>query len=144
MVRVKVRSFLTMEEIIGEGDITLEAGDATVDGLLSDPRFSPDGERLAAVAKHAGAYTILADDKLWSQRGEMAFPPVFSPDSSHLAARMELDDGYTIIVDGRPWNHRCQWIWDPVFSPDSSHLLIRSVEQGVYHRRVIRTAEITG
>ena len=36
MVRVTVRSFLTMEEIIGAGDITLKSEDATVNGLLKE------------------------------------------------------------------------------------------------------------
>ena len=36
LVLVKVRSFLTMEEIIGEGDVSLRAEDSTVDGLLQE------------------------------------------------------------------------------------------------------------
>jgi Tol biopolymer transport system component len=112
--------------------------------MVSDPRFSPDGQRLAAVAKNEGVYTILTDDKLWSQRGEMVFPPLFSPDSSHLAARLDCGDGYTMVVNDRLWNRRFQWLWDPVFSPDSKKILIRSVEEGVYHRRVVRVSEIIG
>jgi MoaD family protein len=36
MVRVTVRSFLTMEEIIGEGEIALPPEESTVDGLLQE------------------------------------------------------------------------------------------------------------
>lgn len=34
MIRVKVRSFLTMQEIIGDADITLSPENSTLDGLL--------------------------------------------------------------------------------------------------------------
>ena len=36
MIRVTVRSFLTMAEIIGEGEIALPSEESTVDGLLKE------------------------------------------------------------------------------------------------------------
>ena len=35
-------------------------------------------------------------------------------------------------------------IWDPVFSADGSRLLIRSIEEGIYKRRIVPVSTITG
>jgi hypothetical protein len=35
-------------------------------------------------------------------------------------------------------------IWNPTFSADGGHLLIRSIENGIYKRRVVPVDSITG
>jgi len=47
-------------------------------------------------------------------------------------------------VDDRPWARDCDMAWDPVFSPDGGSLLLRTIKGGVYFRRVMPVADITG
>jgi hypothetical protein len=74
----------------------------------------------------------------------MAWQPVFSPDNQYLAAKVEKKGKHTIAVNDRLWTGECDNVWDPVFSPDSRKLLLRSVENGIYYRRVIPVTDFAG
>jgi hypothetical protein len=111
--------------------------------MIPDWTFSPDGTRVAAVFKAGEHWSLAVDGRRWRNDFAMAFNPVFSPDGNHLALRVELQDGsHTIAVDDQIWSHACQHAWDPVFSPDSEKVLIRCVEDGVYHRRVLAVRDL--
>jgi Tol biopolymer transport system component len=74
----------------------------------------------------------------------MAWPAVFSPDGRHVAARVELDGKQALAVNDRLWHHDCELAFAPSFSPDGRRLLIRSLENGVFHRRVVSVEDIAG
>ena len=74
----------------------------------------------------------------------MAWQPVFSADSRCAAAKVEIDGKYTIAVNGHLWHEGFDMAWDPTFSPDGSRLMLRTVEQGIYKRRIVPVSTITG
>jgi len=71
----------------------------------------------------------------------MAWPPVFSPDNETVAAKVETEGTYAFVVNDRLGPHACEAAWDPVFSPDGNRLLLRSIEDGVYCRRVVPVSD---
>ena len=83
-------------------------------------RYSPDGQRIAAVvAPKFGEWTIAVDGLPWKRRfSDAVLFPVFSPDSVRIAAIVKENNRYTITVNGKPWENDFDMIWDPVFSPD--------------------------
>jgi hypothetical protein len=117
---------------------------ATVDEMATDAVFSPDGTRIAVTVKDRGRWSLAADGRIWQNTFDMAWQPVFSPDGRHLAARIQRNGKYSVAVDDRPWAQDCEMAWDPVFSPEGDQLLLRTIEGGIYFRRVMPVADITG
>lgn len=109
----------------------------TFSDYLSDPTFSSDSSRLAAVFKDKGRWGILADGRPWEILFDMAWTPVFSPDSSHLALKVEKDNFYYIALNGKIFSGKYDELNDPVFSSDSSKMLIRGRQGGKYFREVV-------
>ncbi|MCP4687168.1 MAG: WD40 repeat domain-containing protein, partial [Desulfobacterales bacterium] len=109
--------------------------------LVADLTFSPDGARAAALGKEGEAWGVVVDGSRWTNAFDMAWKPVFSPDGAHVAARVEKKGKYTIALDDRLWEKAGEAAWDPVFSPGGDKLLLRSIENGVYHRRVINVSD---
>ncbi|MCL4468094.1 MAG: WD40 repeat domain-containing protein [Deltaproteobacteria bacterium] len=114
------------------------------------PKFSPDGQKIAAVvASEFGRWTIAVDGSAWKQTfSDTVLDPVFSPDGKRVAAiakeskdpmnmgsslhSIEGNDRWTIVVDGIPWNQDFDMIWDPVFSPDGSSVAAKAEINGKY------------
>ena len=48
-----------------------------------------------------------------------------------------------LVVNDRLWDNECEAIWQPAFSPDNRSILIRSLEDGVYCRRVLPVTDFT-
>jgi Tol biopolymer transport system component len=115
---------------------------ATFGALVTDAVFSPDGQRLAALAKDDETFRVAVDGKPWSETWDMAWKPVFSPDGKDVAAKVEKKGRYTYTVNGKVWSTSCDGAWDPVFSPDGKHLMLRTIENGNYVRRVVPVADI--
>jgi hypothetical protein len=42
------------------------------------------------------------------------------------------------------WSRQCEAAWDPIFSPEGDKILLRTVEDGMYYRRVLPVAELIG
>jgi Tol biopolymer transport system component len=112
--------------------------------LLTDAVFSPDGNRLAAVAKHDEKYMIVVDDKVWKNTFDMAWQPIFSPGSSEVAMKIERNGKYSIAVNDQLWDQECDAIWDPVFSPEGDKILLKTLQGDLYTRRVISIEDILG
>jgi hypothetical protein len=117
---------------------------ATFADMVTDLTFSPDGSRIAALAKEGDSWRIVADGSAWSQAFDMAWQPVFSADNRYLAAKVEKNGYYTIAVNDRLWSHECDAVWDPAFSADSRNILLRSIEDGIYYRRVLPVSDLAG
>lgn len=110
--------------------------------MLTDLVFSPDGRRIAALAKDDDQWTVLVDDKRWKNRFDRIWPQVFSPDSRHIMAKVQKNSYYTIAIDDHCWINGCDMLWPPSFNPEGDKVLIRSVENGVYYRRVLPLADL--
>ena len=110
---------------------------ATFSDMVTDPVFSPDGRRVAVLARDGARWKVVVDDNVWDRDFDMAYPPVFDPHSRHVAAKVEIGAKFTIAVDGKVWDRSCDMVWDPCFSAAGDKLLVRSLEDGVYHRRVL-------
>jgi WD40 repeat protein len=116
----------------------------TFNDLVTDLQFSPNGNHVAALTKDGEKWSVVKDGKAWKSAFDMAWKPVFSPDGKHLAARVEKKSKFTIAVNDRLWSNSCEAAWDPVFSPEGDKILLRTVEDGIYHRRVIPLSELIG
>jgi uncharacterized protein YrrD len=113
----------------------------TFGDMVSDVVFSPDGSRLAALAKEGPVWKVVVDGKAWSHRFDMAWPPVFSPNGETVAAKVEKKGQYAFVVNDRMGSQVCEAAWDPVFSPDGDRMLLRSIEDGIYYRRVVPVSD---
>jgi Tol biopolymer transport system component len=115
-----------------------------------NPRFSPDGQTIAAVvAPEFGKWTIAINGSPWRTTfSDTVLAPVFSRDGKRVAAigkrsrdpmnmgsslhAIAENDRWTIAVDGIPWEQEFDMIWDPVFSPDGSRVAAKAEINGKY------------
>ncbi len=116
----------------------------TFSDLVTDTVFSPDGVRIAAVAKEGPTWKLVVDGSVWSNTFDMAWKPVFSSDGANVAAKVEKDGNYTVIVNDCLWEHECDDVFEPAFSPDGTKILLKAIEKGTYYRRVVPVSAITG
>jgi hypothetical protein len=127
------------------GEWTIVVDDKPWKRTFSDavmfPVFCPDSRRVAAVVKEKNRYTIAVDGKPWEADADMMWDPVFSPDSTKVAAKAEINGSFVVMVNGKPGVKAYEYLWDPVFSPDGGKILIRCIEDGKYHRKVVAVSE---
>ena len=81
---------------------------------------------------------LVIDAVPWRSIFDAMFIPVFSPDGCHVACRVKNVGEYGVFLDDKPVTGVCDFAWDPVFSPDGGKLLIKTVEEGKYHRRILQ------
>jgi len=112
--------------------------------LVTDMVFGPDGRSIAALAKEKDGWKIVVDGRVWRNTFDMAFTPVFAPAGGAVAVRMERKGRYGFALNDRLLDIAAEAAWDPQFSADGRHLLLRFVESGVYHRRVLPVSAISG
>ncbi|MBI5590071.1 MAG: WD40 repeat domain-containing protein [Deltaproteobacteria bacterium] len=112
--------------------------------FVTDLTFSPDSRKIAAVVKDNERWGLAVQGSAWKNTFDMVWKPVFSPDGAHVAAKVERVGKFTIALNDRLWPHDCEAAWDPWFSPDGTRLLFRTIENGVYFRRVIPVSEFGG
>jgi hypothetical protein len=110
--------------------------------LVTDAVFSPDGNHLAALAKHDEKWLIVVDGAVWKNTFDMAWQPVFSPGGGEVAVKVERNGKYSIAVNDQLWDQQCDAIWDPVFSPEGDKLLLKTLQDGRYVRRVVSVEDI--
>lgn len=130
----------------------------TFNDTVLAPIFSPDGKKVAAIAKESkdqmsmgsslhsikgnDRWTIIVDGVAWDQTFDMIWDPVFSPDSKTIVAKAEINGKYCIVVNGKPGKKFFDALWRPVFSPDGNKLLVRAVTQGKYCRYILNLNEV--
>jgi len=97
---------------------------------------SPDSSRLAAVVSPSfGKWTIAIDGRPWRKTfGDLVTDTVFSP--------IKKNGKYSMAVNDALWDGSCEALWPPVFSHCSKKMLVRTIEKGIYSRRVIPVNEI--
>ena len=100
------------------------------------PRFSPDGEKVAALVKDEKGYTIAVNGQTWKERFEECGSPQFSPDGEKVAAIVRDEKGHTIAVNGQIWKERFEECGPPRFSPDGKKIMVVVKEGGKYYRLV--------
>jgi hypothetical protein len=96
--------------------------------------YSPDGQRLAAIAAPKyGRWTISVDDQPWTRTfDDFVTDARFSPDSTRVACIGVTAKRYHICVDGQAWPDGYDMAWAPVFSPDSQHVAAKVESKGSY------------
>jgi hypothetical protein len=97
-------------------------------------KFSPDGQKLAAIVAPAfGKWTVAVDQVPWSAVfTEMVTDLVFSPDGSRVAALGKNGSSWHVAVDGAVWRSASEMAWQPVFSPDGKDVAARVEKNGKY------------
>ena len=96
--------------------------------------YSPDGERIAAIAAPKfGRWTIAIDDRPWSATfGDFVDEALFSPDGQRVACVGVENKKHQIVVDGQTWAGSYDMAFQPVFSPDSQHVAARVEQDGQF------------
>ena len=56
--------------------------------------------------------------------------------------KVERNGKYSIAVNDRLWDQECDAVWDPVFSPQGDKVLLKTLQKGIYIRRVISVEEL--
>jgi hypothetical protein len=99
---------------------------------LWQPRFSPDGARVAAiVAPSYGRWTIAVDGSPWrTEFKDLMSDFVFSPDGRRVAAVGKTGSAYHIVVDDAVWPGSFDMAWKPVFSPDGRQAAAKVEKNG--------------
>jgi hypothetical protein len=97
-------------------------------------RFSPAGERVAAVVATAwGRFTVAVDDRPWERTfGDVVLAPVFSPDGKRVAATYKHEGRWGVAVDGEPWPETFDMVWNPVLGPGRGPVLAKVERRGAY------------
>jgi WD40 repeat protein len=113
-----------------------------VDELVTDICFSPDGNHIGAVAKNGGKWFVLVDNHLWSKPCDMVWQPVFNADATCVAAKVEIEKQYGFLINDKLLPFRGEAAWNPEFNPAGTQILLRSIEQGVYVRRVLPIGDV--
>ncbi len=109
----------------------------TFSDYISDPTFSPDGNRIACIFKDRGKWGVAVDGKAWNCLFDAVWKPVFSNDGSQLAVKVKKDGFYHIVLNGTILNGKYEDIAPPVFCTDNSSMLIRGFQGNSYNREVI-------
>jgi Tol biopolymer transport system component len=87
--------------------------------VLADPVFSPDGNRIAFLAKDGEKARVCVDGKspaAYDDSGAL----VFSPDSKHVAYGAKVGEKWFVVRDGVK-ETEFDAITGSIFSPDSAH-----------------------
>jgi len=98
-------------------------------------RFSPDGQKLAAVVVPAfSRWTIAVDGTPWGTTfSDAVLSPVFSPNNKRVAAVVKDNNRWLVAIDGTPWAEKFDNVWDPVFSPDSNTVIAKAERNGKFY-----------
>lgn len=98
---------------------------------LEEPIASPDGEKVARVAKvrddEEAIFTLAVNGELWESTFEKCWYPRFTPDGRLTALCSEMAE-WTLVVDGEPWEEKYGFIWDTRFAADGDAISV-SVQQ---------------
>lgn len=88
----------------------------------SFPVFSPDGKRVAYVAKTGKQWSVVINGEEGKPYDEIG-PPIFSPDSHSLAYEARLGKQWFLVLngkEGKPYPYDgSSFLRYPIFSPDS-------------------------
>jgi hypothetical protein len=71
----------------------------------------------------------------------MAWPPIFGGFGRNVAALVRRQGKYTVALNGREYKEDFDLAFDPVFDRQGDRVLIRGVQDGKYHRHVVRTED---
>ncbi|MBF0378360.1 MAG: WD40 repeat domain-containing protein [Desulfamplus sp.] len=112
--------------------------DITFSDYLSDPLFSPDGNKFACIFKDNGKWGVAIDGKAWDCLFDMAWQPTFSNDGSHLAVKFKKDGFYYIALNGNIVDEKYDDLANPIFSSDNSSILLKGLQGSSYNRKVIK------
>ncbi len=112
----------------------------TFESVVLAPRFSPDGARVAAAARHGGKWTMVVDGAPWSACFDRIGDPVFVGGS--VVARVEVDGKHRLARDGRVVGSNWDWLWEPIASPDGKRVLIRGIADRHHVREVVALSDL--
>ncbi len=110
----------------------------TFSDYVSDPLFSPDGNRIACLFKDKGKWGVAVDGKPWDCLFDMVWTPVFCYNGSHIAVKVKQDGFYHIALNGTILDAKYEDMANPLFSPDNSCMLIRGRQGNLYNREIIK------
>jgi Tol biopolymer transport system component len=93
--------------------------------------FSPDGKRLAFLARNAKQWFMVLDGQalaLDGFRNRVGQYPHFSPDSTRFAYVAQQGKRCAVLVDGQEIGPGYKDCWDLTFSPDGKHVAFEATE----------------
>lgn len=107
------------------------------DTMVRDLVYSEDGKGLAAVFKDKGSWGIAVNDRAWTLTCDKILPPSMSRDGAVVAVSFERDGKWYTAVNDKVITGPCEMAADPVVSTEGDAVLVKSIEKGLYKRRVV-------
>ncbi len=98
---------------------------------LTEPYASPDGERVAVLAKTEEGFDVCVNGKAWGQTFDNAWYPRFSPDG-RLTCVASTDMEWTLAVDGELWPETYGYLWNTMFSEKGDVIAAAIQQDGRY------------
>lgn len=93
---------------------------------------SPDGEKLAVVAKAGeGDFLVCLNNEPLEGRFELCWHLRYSP-LGRLAALVRQEDEWTVAIDGQPFAERFEYAWSPKFSSDGGTVAFAYKRDNLY------------
>lgn len=141
-VKTNEGEFVALDGVAGKTYTSIPRYQLTEAGVTEQIKFSPDGRRVAYVARRGEKFLVVVDGKEDPEYDRIRVgAPSFSPDSRRIAYFAERGGKTFAVIDGiesQPFDHSSSEA--PIFSPDSrrvvyladhgkqTHLVIDGVE----------------
>ena len=114
----------------------------TFNECILKPAFSPDGRKVAAIAKDSGSWFLVLDGKVLGKGYDNIWPPVFSPNNDMVICKVEKNGKFGVAVNDEIKHNGYESLWNPVISPDGTKVLISGVKDGKFYREVVLLSEL--
>jgi Tol biopolymer transport system component len=124
-VKTPAGEFVMVDGVAGKTYTSIPRHPLTEAGVTEQIKFSPDGRRVAYVARRGNKFLVVADSKEGPAYDEIRVgAPTFSADSRRLAYFAERGGKTLAVIDGiesKPFDDASSEA--PIFSPDSRHVV---------------------
>lgn len=98
---------------------------------LEEPYASPDGERIACLARLEEGYDVCVNGQPWGQEFEIAYYLRFSPDG-RLTCLASSDFEWSLAVEGETWSVSFGNAWNTLFSRNGKSIAAAIQQDGQY------------
>jgi hypothetical protein len=117
---------------VGEKKIVSTTYCSTQFEWIEEFQVSPDGEKIAMVAKVGGfEFSVCEKGDIWDPPYEKIWQLGYSPDG-RLAGLVAQDGEWTVAVDGQTWDETYGFLWDTMFSGDGKVIAVAAQQDMTY------------
>jgi len=128
---------------VGEKKIVTTTYCSTQFEWIEEFQVSPDGEKIAMVAKVGGfEFSVCEKGDIWDPPYEKIWQLGYGPDG-RLVALVAQDGEWTVAVDGTTWEETYGFLWKTMFSADGKTVAV-AAQQDMQYGMVVNGKPWTG